>query len=255
MVGSLKKFVLLYRASIVSQLSYKKNLIVELVVWFLYALLPLFAMDLFLRDHVVGASMLVYYMYGMILVAYNLARMFARGLDQYEQLLFTGALDVYFTRPMSVVVQVIGSELFLRRLSGIVVGVIAICKSYAMGLLVSWWFSLYLVVVLMVVFVGLMLVSASILTVTQEGTMLASILVDSSAHIGFYPTTMVAQPARFVFMYVVPIYFCLYVPVEMVLSGKYVLGFLIPFGVMCIVFGVGLFVFHLMLKQYQSSNG
>lgn len=254
----MKKTLMLYRASLIGQISYKKNMILELVVWFIYSLVPLIAIKLFLKVSAAGnnnVSTTVNFMYGSILIAYNFARMFARGLDNYQQLLFSGDLDIYFTRPLSIIYQVIVSEIFIRRISGIIVGIISILESYRQGFGLSIITTLYLILILMITYIGLMLISASILTITTEGTILTSILVDSSANIGFYPTTLLKNPAKFIYTFIVPIYFCLYLPVELIRNGDVVfLGYIYPFLTMLLVNLIGIYMFNYMLLKYQSNN-
>ncbi|MBW9211978.1 MULTISPECIES: ABC-2 family transporter protein [Terrabacteria group] len=254
----MKKTLMLYRASLTGQISYKKNMILELVIWFIYSIIPLIAVNLFLKGSVASnnnVSMLVHFMYGSILVAYNFARMFARGLDNYQQLLFSGDLDIYFTRPLSIIYQVIISEIFIRRISGIIVGIISILESYRQGFELSIIATLYLILILGITYIGLMLIAASILTITTEGTMLASILVDSSANIGFYPTTLLKNPAKFIYTFIVPIYFCLYLPVDLIGNSDIVfLGYIYPFFTMVLVNLMGICMFNYMLLKYQSNN-
>lgn len=253
----MRKLISLYKISLYKQLSYKTNFCLELIIWGIYALLPLFLVNLFLLNTTENTSVIQFsnLMYGIIYISYNFARMIARGLDDYSQLLFSGDLDVYFTRPLPILSQVMASSLFIRRLSGMAAGIIALLRSYYIDDAFPIYILLFLIVSLSIMYLGLLMISASITTITVKGTLLSNFLVDSSANIGFYPTDILHSPAKEIFTFIIPIYACLYLPLKLSHDKNITFALLASLGVSSAVFIIGIFLFNILLKKYRSVNG
>lgn len=259
MADNMKKIISLYRISLLSQLSYKTNFILEMSVWLIYSILPLLAVNLFLgelrtnNDSLLNVTNL---MYGCIFISYNLARMFGRGFDNYQQLLFSGELDVYFSRPLPIISQILGSSLFIRRLSGILAGLAALIRSFVSFGGISILVTISVITSLFIMYLGLLLISASFLALTTKGNMATNFLVDSSSNFGFYPTEMLAKPAKEIFTFIIPIYFCAFAPIKKAISREYsVLEIFSSITAAIAVLCIGIFVFNYSLSKYKSANG
>lgn len=253
----MKKILSLYKISLKKQLSYKGNFFIELIVWSIYSLLPLILINLFLRASNLDTIILQFtnLMYGIIYISYNFSRMIARGLDNYSQLLFSGDLDVFFIRPIPILLQVISSSLFLRRLSGIMIGIVAILRSYSNGISIPINFVIFLCITLSIMYIALLMISSSITTVTIKGTMLTNFLVDASANIGFYPTNLLQSPAKEIFTFIIPIYTCLYLPLQLIIKQENLLYIiLLPLVSSLITLFIGIVFFNYFLKKYKSAN-
>ncbi len=255
----MEKLISLYRISIKTQLSYKANFIIEMVVWLFYSLIPLLAINLFLQWNSFSQETVVIsnLLYGSIYISYNFARMIGRGFDDFQRLIFTGDLDIFYTRPLPIVSQVLSYSLFLRRISGVLAGVIAILKAstaYGASLIIL---VLIVVICLTVMYMGLLMISSSIMIVTIKGTMLSSVLVDSSSSLGFYPIDILSSPAKEIFTFVIPIYPCAYLPIKIFIESgdtPYLI-LLLSTVVSVVVIIIGIVVFNLFLNKYESANG
>ncbi len=69
--------------------------------------------------------------YGMALASFGLAELFARGYDYFPRHIRTGSFDRILLRPRSTVVQVLGMEFHLHRISKVVAGLAVITWSLA----------------------------------------------------------------------------------------------------------------------------
>lgn len=258
-MDKLKKVLTLYQISIRSQLSYKANFILELIIWSIYTLLPLFAANLLLQhfaEATQNLSALTNVLYGSILIGYNLARMCARGFDDYQHLLLSGHLDIYFTRPMPIILQILGHSLFLRRIAGILSGITALIYAYLLNSDAGIWLACLVSLLLTELYIGLMLISSAFLAITKKTSYAHSLLVDSSAELGFYPTDLLQTPAREVFMFIVPIYTCAYLPLKKLVFHEpgLVLSMLFAALTATAVLFLGALLFNASLKHYQSAN-
>lgn len=259
-MDNLKKLLLLYRVSVYAQLSYRVNILIEMVVWLLYAALPLLAVNLFLSEITNLSDELIHLtnlMYGCIFVSNNAARMVGRGFDNYQQLLADGELDIFFIRPLPIIYQVLGSQLFMRRLSGIFMGIIALIRSFCLYGYVSIGVLVSVILCLFLMYLGLMMIAASIIAMTTKGTRATELLVGTSTDIGFYPTDIITSPAHEIFTFIIPIYTCAYLPLHNLIYQGHssVTSLLIAGCVAGAVGGLGVWLFNRSLARYESSQG
>lgn len=254
-------FLDFWKISIKSQMSYKKDFWVELFVWFLYSVIPFFTLALMLEKYgEIGGLTIgeIAVLYGISQLSYDLARMVGRGFDHFSEMVMSGDLDVFFIRPLGILYQIMVSELFLRRLSGIVQGTILI----VIGGVSVHLFSLEGVAEIFVIifsatvmYLALLIINAAFTFVTLKGNVLIGYFIDLTSQTGYYPLPALKNPIKFILMYIIPIGMCIYYPVMSVITAKNQLKSIgtsvaISTGTMAIA----IVLFLLMRKEYRSAN-
>lgn len=247
-----------------SQLSYKGDFVAQMIIWGLYTFLPFVAMNiLFLGVGSIGEWDIysVAIMYGIVGIGYDCARMLGRGFDSFEKFLNNGELDVFFIRPLPISFQVYSSKFFVRRVAGII-QYIAIMVYGLWNVPVDNIVDVVVVcccciVNIFLLFLGLLILYSSICFVTIKKNFFSEVVIDNIASIAYYPVEYLNKPIQLIFMYIVPITVCVYLPMKNVLFGGGGIGLRLGIGlvVSSVFFLVCNVVFNKSVRLYRSVNG
>lgn len=198
--------------------------------------------------------------FGIITTVFSLAECFARGYDEFPNLIKKGELDRMLVRPVGIHKQIFGSRIefikLARSVLGLAVSIIALVNlhidwniwkvlvlisSYICGCLVIW---------------GLFLVGAVISIYTVENLEFVNIITNGSKELGFYPINIYKKWLTRIFTFIIPIACFNYLPVSFIVEKgslspiiygiSPILGML--FVIPCLLF------FNYSLKKYQSTG-
>lgn len=268
MVDNIKYYCTVYKKlignDIKSQLSYRWDFVAQIIIWSLYTFLPFVAMNiLFLGVDSIGEWDIysVAIMYGIVGIGYDGARMLGRGFDSFEKLLDKGELDIFFIRPLSIGFQVYSSKFFVRRIAGIVqyivVMVYGLWNVSADNTLVVVLVCICCIVNIFFLFLGLLVLYSSICFVTIKKNFFSEVVIDNVASIAYYPIEYLNKPMQLIFMYVIPITVCVYLPMKNVLFLHNVAWLQMVTGlvVSVVFFLVCNVVFNKSVRKYRSVNG
>lgn len=250
-----------WKLSIKSQISYKKDFIVELIIWFFYSSIPFFALSLMLQKYSsIGNLSIgeVAILYGVSQVSYDIARMIGRGFDNFTDIVMSGDFDLYYIRPISIIYQILFSEIFLRRLAGIFQGFLLIIYGIAklnVFSKVNCLLFLLITFITVIMFLSFFIINASITLLTIKENLFFSYFLDLTSQVGYYPLTFLKNPIRFIITYFIPIGLCVYYPVITLINHGNVLSKLALSSFisgLLMVFAICLFNF--CKKYYRSVN-
>ena len=199
-------------------------------------------------------------MFGIITTVFSFTECFARGFDEFANLIKHGDLDRLMVRPVNIVYQIFGSKIEFSKVArvflGLIVSIIAI-----VNLNIVWTFSKIAVLVLTYVcgcfvILGLMMVGAGISVFSVENLEFINIFTNGAKETAYYPINIYSKWLSRVFTFVIPVACFNYLPISYIMgygslpSVVYALSplmgtvFLIP----CLLF------FLWALKRYQSSG-
>ena len=193
MLQALKDYFILIKISIKCQLKYKLDFFVQLIIWSIYAFIPIIAVDLLIKKFGNLGNWTQYNIfigYAVIMLSYDLARMIARGFDNFHNYVENGSLDIILVKPLGVFLQIMGNEFFLRRFSGIIV------------------------ISIVLLFISLLIFSSIFTLIFKKRNLISEILVDKTAFISYVPTNMLNKIVKTFLIYFIPIYFCYYIPMN-----------------------------------------
>jgi ABC-2 type transport system permease protein len=256
MVGAHMRGQLQYRASFLLQTG---SSFVSIFAEFL-AILILFNAFPDLAGWRVGEIALLY---GLVSIALGLVDMFGSGFEHVSSLIKSGEFDRLLVRPVSPFLQVLASEVQLRRLGRIGQGLVTI------SLATRWtgitWTPLHLGVALgavlstAVVFLTVWVISAATCFWTIEQSEVQNIFTYGGAELASYPVHIYHRAMQLIFLYIVPLGLTTYYPALTIL-GKAdplglprTLGFLAPVTAVAF-FVVGLGIWRLGLRHYQGTG-
>ena len=242
-----------------SQMQYKISFFLTLIGNFIVSFSVLLGIYfLFLRFNVVADFSFeeVLLCFAVMLAAFSLAECFARGFDQFPQMLGNGEFDRALVRPRPIIFLVLSMKVDFTRLSRVlqaaVVFIYAIPNSG-----VHWTAENILTLILMVVcgsilFFGLFLVYAAITFFTIDGLEFMNIFTDGGREFGRFPFSIYGEGVLRFLTYIIPLALVQYYPLLFLLGREENLLFMFTplLALLFIIPAYGFFRFG--LSRYKS---
>lgn len=265
-MNDFKMYLLYVKLSIKSQISYPLDFLVQIFIWFVYTLLPFLGLAiLFTKVSKVGNWTFYHsaYLYGVIGLGYDFARMFARGFDNFHEVVYKGELDRFMIRPIGLVWQIMGNDFFLRRLSGILNYVVVLFfaivhVNFHFSLLIVSVATFFLFLATFFLFFGLFVFYGITCFFSIKKNIFSDVIIGNTAQLGFYPLEYIAKAVRYMLFYVIPIGFVSYLPAKKILFGQNFLSltFTISFSLFLSIFllWISLKLFEKFTKFYVSPS-
>jgi ABC-2 type transport system permease protein len=266
-VDSLRLYLRLTGAGLRGQLQYRVSFALQVASSFTSTFVELLSVIILFRTFkdLGGWSVGdVAFLYGLASVAFGLTEMFGgESFEHVSQLIKAGEFDRILTRPVSAFVQVLASDLQLRRLGRIAQGIFALVL--AQRLTVIDWTGpkgvLFVVAVAStaIVFFTVFVIGAAICFWTIDSSEVQNIFTYGGTELASNPLHIYGRLVQSVFLYIVPLGLTSFYP------ALYILGKPDPFGlpgfvpflaplVAAVFFGIGLVIWEIGLRQYQSTG-
>ena len=235
MMHTMRDALRLYRhyvkASIRMQLAYRASVVIStlgavlLTATEFFAVLALFDRFGQLRGWTLPEVSLFY---GMISVTWALSDAFSRGFDGFARMVKTGDFDRVLLRPRSTVLQLLGTELTLRRAGRLVQGLAVLGYASTAGT-IDWTPGRAVLLVVAVAcgvctFLGLLVLQATSAFWTVEGLEVWSAFTYGGLTMSQYPLAIYRSWFRGVFTYVIPLGCVSYFPALAILGRPDPLG-------------------------------
>jgi len=230
-VAQLRTFGLLMRAQAAAQFQYRVSFFLQSLGQFLATFVDLLTILLLFHrfPNLAGWTLPeVAFLYGLGTTAFGFSDMLCGGFDSLSKMIKTGTFDRILTRPAGTFVQVLASDLQIRRLGRIAQGAIAL------GMALSWldltWTVPKVLVAIMalvsgtVVFTAIWVIGAAITFWTVETSEVTNVFTYGGSELVSYPMPIYADGVRRFFTYVVPLAFVSYLPALYILEHPDPLG-------------------------------
>lgn len=260
-------YFLYIKNDIKSQLKYPLDFCIQMIVWMVYTMIPFAGLSiLFSRFGAIGKWNLykVALMYAIVGISYDLSRMIGRGFDDFHKLLIKGELDDFLIRPFGLFFQILGSKLFLRRLSGIITYGIILVSSLNIVFSKdqrSVFFAIPIILLTMIgttaVFMGLLTFYATSCIFTFKKNFFSDIFIDSVSKVGYLPLDYMSG-IKYLFIFMIPLYFTMYKPIKsLCFTQNYQRAFseaLIGILLGCGFLWIAKEIFYKSMRFYRSCN-
>ena len=199
-------------------------------------------------------------MFGAITAIYSFVECFARGFDEFANIIRAGELDRLLIRPVNIYYQIFGQKIEFSKIPKVVLG-LTVCIVCLINMNVVWTFSKVAVLIAMFicgccVIWGAMLIGCGISIYTIENLEFINIFTNGAKELAYYPINIHNKWIARFFTFIVPIACFNYLPLSYIMGYGvlpqivYALSPLIGilFIVPCILF------FNYSLKKYQGAG-
>ena len=249
-----------------SQAQYRISFCLELVASFGATLINLFAiLFLFQTFPTLGGWSIgeVFFLYGLISVAFGLSQIIGAGFDTVPSLVRSGDFDRLLTRPVPPFLQVMATDIQTRRLGWVAQGVLGL--SLAQRKLTLDWSASRLLVTLTaigsspMVFLTILVIGASLCFWSVEPTEIQNVFTYGGSEMTSYPIHIYERWLRDIFLYAIPLGLTSFYPALYVLHRPDPLGLpsIAPFVspvVAAAFFAAGLWVWSSGMRHYQGTG-
>lgn len=196
--------------------------------------------------------------FSIVLTAFSLTELFARGFDTFPRLIQNGNLDRILLRPRNEIFQVLTANMEFARFGKIFQSLLMMAYAIPASGIV-WTFDKVLTVVLMLiggiaVFSALFVLYAAISFFTIEGLEFMNIFTDGGKEFGKYPLSVYGEGVLKFCTYIIPIALFQYYPFLYLIGRSENVGlmFLPLIGLLFMVPCYGFFRFG--LRRYKSTG-
>lgn len=204
-----------FKALLQYKASFLLSFISQFFIFFSYYFVILSLFDKF--NNIKGFTLYeVLLTFAVIQFGYAFVETFARGIDQFDQLIINGTFDQILLRPKNVFLQTMAHEINYVKLSrliqAVVVLMIALCN-----LPISW--NIYRVICLLLmllsaiaIFLGLFILAASYCFITVQGLEVRNLFTDGGKYMAQYPIGVFKKGFVLFFTVIIPYAFVNYYP-------------------------------------------
>jgi ABC-2 type transport system permease protein len=198
--------------------------------------------------------------YSVIHIAFSLSECFARGFDSFSSIVINGDFDRILVRPLSTVLQVLGSKFEFTRIGRLAQSIIVLIFAL-ININMDWNIFKVITLLLMIIsgifiFVGIYMLGAALCFWTIEGLEVINIFTDGGREMSQYPLSIYKEWVRQFFTFVIPFGTVNYLPLMFILGKNNATSIdymFIPLaGVLFII--PCLFVWRFGVKHYKSTG-
>lgn len=196
--------------------------------------------------------------FGIITFGFSFCETFARGIDQFDDLIVKGTFDKLMLRPRNLLFQACCDQFQFSKLSRVLQAIIVIIISM-IKMDVTWSFDKILTLILMlissvVLFFSIFILMAAYCFYTVKGLEVRNVLTDGCKQMAQYPIGIFKKGFVSFFTYVIPFGLVNYYPLLYILGRTdktiymYAPVFVFLFFIPCVV------MFNHGVKKYNSSG-
>lgn len=198
--------------------------------------------------------------FGIVTTVFALVECFARGYDEFPNLIKNGDLDRMLVRPVNIHKQIFYSKIEFTKLGRVVLGIV-VSVIALINLNIQWTILKVLVLLLTIicgclVILGIFMIGAGISIFTVENLEFINIMTNGSKELAFYPINIYNKWLTRFFTFIIPVACFNYLPLSYLLGKgnlpqviyaiSPLLGML--FFIPCLLF------MNWALKKYQSTG-
>ena len=160
--------------------------------------------------------------FAIVFFGYSVNEVFARGIDQFDELIVTGDFDRLLTRPKSIILQVLGYKIqyikIVRLLFSLVVLIISITHLGIKWNIIKVITLLFMLLSSIAIFFSIFLIAASYCFITVQGLEVRNLLTDGGKNIAQYPMGVFNKAVRNIFTFIIPYSLVNYYPLLYILD-------------------------------------
>ncbi|MFS0516585.1 ABC transporter permease [Nostoc sp. UIC 10607] len=213
--------------SLKSQMQYKVSFLLQVVGNFLGTFVEFFGIwALFTRFNNIGTWTLseVALFYGMVNISFACADALGRGFDSFGKIIKNGDFDRLLLRPRTTVLQLLGTEFTLKRIGrfsqGLIVTGWSLSTLHIPFTLKTWWLLGTSFIGSVALFIGIVIVQATLTFWTIESLEIMNILTYGGVETAQYPLSIYGKWFQRFFTFFIPLACVSYFPLLAVLEKE-----------------------------------
>lgn len=253
-----RKFLALH---LKNDLEYKASFIINFITQSLlvfatyFVILSLFNKFGILKDYTIYQILLVY---ACIQFGFSINKIFNRGFDNFSDLIVSGELDRYLTRPRNIYLQILGSDIDYSRSTRTIQSIIIMFIAIA-NLNITWSFDKILTLIFMlisscIIFFNIFLLGAAFCFVTIQGIEVKNVLTEGGREMAQYPMDIYKKEFRLFFTYIIPFGLINYYPLLYII-GKNDNPLFIFLPLLVLLYTpICILIFNKAIKKYTSTG-
>ena len=257
----MKLYIHAMRLHLKSLIEYKASFIFglfsQVFVFFGYYFIILALFDKF--DNIKGFTLYeVLLTFAIIQFGFSVNEIFARGIDQFDDLIIDGSFDRLLIRPQPIILQVLCSQIAWIRISRTIQAIIILAIAL-INLDINWSTEKVIVLILMLlasitIFFGIFLLMASYCFMTVKGLEVRNVFTDGGKHMAQYPIGIFRKGMVFIFTYIIPYAFVNYYPLMYFLGKSDNKLYMLSPLIVLIYLIVPFYAFKKGVKKYASTG-
>lgn len=162
------------------------------------------------------------FLYGLSSVSFGIAHIVGGGFASFSQLILRGDFDRLLTRPLSAFVQVLASDVQMRRLGTVIQGCVAFgVAAWLIDIPWSTGRALYIPITILsatVLFTALFTLEAIVCFWTTQATEVVNAFTYGGSNVALYPIHIFDSWMRRLFLFVIPLGLVIYAPALYILD-------------------------------------
>ena len=248
-----------------SALQYRSSLVMQIIAQIIMTSGELLAVTVILdRFKMVGQWQApeILFFFGVMHASFALTELFGRGIAAFQGFVQSGRFDALLLRPRPLLMQVMLSQIDLRRAGSFLVGAAAVVSA-SMMLGVEWTLAkaallVWCIFCSVLLCLGLFMIEATVVFFSVRSIEMVNVLTYGGRSTCEYPVDIYPKPLRFLFTYLAPLAMCLHWPVSWIIGKPMVT---LPDGAFFLTPIAGALFFMLMagiwyrgVKHYRSTG-
>lgn len=200
----------------------------------------------------------VLFNFSILWLGYALMEMLCRGFDMFSRLIVRGDFDILLTRPRSIFVQVLGSQIAYEKIGRVLV--VLVLFIYSIIHLITYWSFMKVLLLINVfiavciIYLSIFIIGAAFTFITVEGIEAINIFSAGSRQVGQYPMKIYNKYIILFFTFVIPITLVNYYPIEYLCDRTTNILYVFMPLLTIILFLISLLLFRLGLNKYTSTG-
>lgn len=195
--------------------------------------------------------------FGIVWFGMSFSEAFGRGFDHFGRLVKHGNFDLLLTRPRSLGLQIIGSEIAYEKIARVLTSVGMIIFS-----IIKLRDKMNIIAILIIVmscicsfilFLSIFIIGASFCFITVEGLEIINIFTDGTRQLGQYPMKIYNKVIFLLFTFLIPLTPINYYPINYIFNNGPWWYALTPLATL-IFLGIATLIFKIGLNHYKSTG-
>lgn len=195
--------------------------------------------------------------FGIVWFGMSFSEAFGRGFDHFGRLIKHGNFDLLLTRPRSLGLQIIGSEIAYEKIARVLtsIGMIifSIIKLINQITIIDIFIIILSCICSFILFLSIFIIGASFCFITVEGLEIINIFTDGTRQLGQYPMKIYNKLIFLLFTFLIPLTQINYYPIQYIFHNAPWYCAVTPLASFLFL-GVAILIFRIGLRHYKSTG-